>query len=152
MGGAGHITVAAPKGIKMDIARKVEAADAYIDLDRANADEQWAQIKKDNPCKLDLWCMSTSQTNPQTVSTLSSSALVLRRSQTTLSTTSPEVGLSSFTVFTPTTPVSLGHPPRSSLTRSSEWNTTALLRTTLTIQHHWFFLPDLLFPTRHRSP
>lgn len=64
MGGAGHITVAAPKGIKMDIARKVEAADAYIDLDRANADEQWAQIKKDNPCKLDLWCMSTSQTNP----------------------------------------------------------------------------------------
>lgn len=39
-------------GIKMDIARKVNAADAYIDLDRANAKEQWAQIKKDNPCEL----------------------------------------------------------------------------------------------------
>lgn len=50
MGGAGHITIAANKGIKMDIARKVEAADAYIDLDRQNAKEQWAQIKKDNPC------------------------------------------------------------------------------------------------------
>jgi len=34
----------------MDIARKVEAADAYIDLERENADAQWAQIKKDNPC------------------------------------------------------------------------------------------------------
>lgn len=51
MGGAGHITIAANKGIKMDIARKVEAADSYIDLDRQNAKEQWAQIKTDNPCK-----------------------------------------------------------------------------------------------------
>ena len=50
IGGAGHITIAANKGIKMDIARKVEAADAYIDLERENADAQWAQIKKDNPC------------------------------------------------------------------------------------------------------
>lgn len=52
MGGAGHITIAANKGIKMDIARKVEAADAYIDLERENADAQWAQIKKDNPREL----------------------------------------------------------------------------------------------------
>ena len=49
MGGAGHITIAANKGIKMDIARKVEAADAYIDLDRQNAKAQWEQIKQDNP-------------------------------------------------------------------------------------------------------
>ncbi|KAK1927543.1 chaperonin 10-like protein [Papiliotrema laurentii] len=54
MGGAGHITIAANKGIKMDIARKVEAADAYIDLDRQNAKEQWAQIKKDNPYGFDV--------------------------------------------------------------------------------------------------
>ncbi|KIR28070.1 hypothetical protein I307_02634 [Cryptococcus deuterogattii 99/473] len=36
MGGASHITIAANAGIKMDIARKVEAADEYIDLDRSN--------------------------------------------------------------------------------------------------------------------
>jgi len=54
MGGAGHITIAANKGIKMDIARKVEAGDAYIDLDRANAADQWAQIKKDNPYGFDV--------------------------------------------------------------------------------------------------
>jgi hypothetical protein len=56
MGGAGHITIAANKGVKMDLARTVDAADAYIDLERANADEQWAQIKKDNPCER-IWAM-----------------------------------------------------------------------------------------------
>jgi D-arabinitol dehydrogenase (NADP+) len=42
-------------GLKMDIARQVEAGDAYIDLDRANAADQWAQIKKENPRKYRLF-------------------------------------------------------------------------------------------------
>ncbi|WWC60306.1 chlorophyll synthesis pathway protein BchC [Kwoniella dejecticola CBS 10117] len=54
LGGAAHITIAANKGIKMDIARKVDAADAYIDLDRKDAASQWAQIKKDNPYGFDV--------------------------------------------------------------------------------------------------
>jgi len=54
MGGAGHITIAANKGIKLDIARQIEAADAYIDLDRNDAKAQWAQIKKDNPYGFDV--------------------------------------------------------------------------------------------------
>jgi len=120
MGGAGHITIAANKGIKMDIARKVEAADAYIDLDRANADEQWAQIKKDNPCKFEANHISRLSSNVQTASMLLSSAPVLRRSPTTLSTTSPEAVRSLSTVSTPTTRESLGRPPRSSSMRSSE--------------------------------
>lgn len=33
----------------MDIARKLEAADDYIDLNRQDAAAQWEQIKKDNP-------------------------------------------------------------------------------------------------------
>jgi D-arabinitol dehydrogenase (NADP+) len=41
----------------MDIARQVEAGDAYIDLDRANAADQWAQIKKENPRK--YWLSSS---------------------------------------------------------------------------------------------
>ena len=39
----------------MDIARQVDAADAYIDLDRQNAKEQWAQIKKENPRESEPW-------------------------------------------------------------------------------------------------
>ena len=37
-------------GLKMDVARQVEAADTYIDLDRKDAKAQWAKIKEDNPC------------------------------------------------------------------------------------------------------
>jgi D-arabinitol dehydrogenase (NADP+) len=40
----------------MDIARRINAADAYIDLDRANADEQWDRIKAENPCECVLPC------------------------------------------------------------------------------------------------
>lgn len=54
MGGAGHITIAANKGLKMDVARQVEAADTYIDLDRKDAKAQWAKIKEDNPYGFDL--------------------------------------------------------------------------------------------------
>lgn len=37
----------------MDIARKVQAADHYIDLerDRDAAKKQWDQLKIDNPCE-----------------------------------------------------------------------------------------------------
>lgn len=47
------MTIAANKGIKMDIARKVQAADHYLDLerDRDEAKKQWDQLKADNPCK-----------------------------------------------------------------------------------------------------
>lgn len=56
LGGASHITIAANKGIKMDIARKVEAADTYLDLerDREAAKKQWAQLKEDNPYGFDV--------------------------------------------------------------------------------------------------
>ncbi|CAK9781266.1 unnamed protein product [Cutaneotrichosporon oleaginosum] len=54
LGGASKVTIAANKGIKMDLARKIGAADEYIDLDRENADAQWEQIKKDNPYGFDV--------------------------------------------------------------------------------------------------
>lgn len=57
MGGASHITIAANTGIKMDIARKVEAADEYIDLDRSNPGPQWAKLKEDNPCTYFLYSL-----------------------------------------------------------------------------------------------
>ncbi|OXG58676.1 hypothetical protein C345_05640 [Cryptococcus neoformans A2-102-5] len=59
MGGASHITIAANAGIKMDIARKVEAADEYIDLDRSNPGPQWAKLKEDNPYGFDVVAEAT---------------------------------------------------------------------------------------------
>ena len=42
-----------------DIARKVDAADVYIDLDRKDAKKQWDQIKVDYPYGFDAVCECT---------------------------------------------------------------------------------------------
>jgi len=54
LNGAAKVTLAANKGMKMDIARKINAADEYIELDRKDAKAQWAQLKKDNPYGFDI--------------------------------------------------------------------------------------------------
>ncbi|KAG1759172.1 chaperonin 10-like protein, partial [Suillus occidentalis] len=49
LNGASRVVIAANKGIKMDIARQLEAGDEYIELDRQNPDAQWQKLKDDNP-------------------------------------------------------------------------------------------------------
>jgi D-arabinitol dehydrogenase (NADP+) len=46
MNGAAKVVLAANKGMKMDLARQLDAADVYIDLDRHNPAAQWEQLKK----------------------------------------------------------------------------------------------------------
>jgi len=54
LNGAAKVVLAANKGTKMDLARKLNAADVYIDLDRQNPGPQWEQIKKDHPYGFDV--------------------------------------------------------------------------------------------------
>jgi D-arabinitol dehydrogenase (NADP+) len=54
LNGAQRVVLAANKGLKMDIAKKIQAADEYIELDRQDAKAQWVQIKKDNPYGFDV--------------------------------------------------------------------------------------------------
>jgi D-arabinitol dehydrogenase (NADP+) len=54
LNGASKVTLAANKGIKMDLAKKLDAADEYIELDRQNPDAQWAKLKRDNPYGFDV--------------------------------------------------------------------------------------------------
>ncbi|KAF8434540.1 chaperonin 10-like protein [Boletus edulis BED1] len=54
LNGASRVVIAANKGIKMDIAKQLEAADEYIELDRQNPDPQWAKLKADNPYGFDI--------------------------------------------------------------------------------------------------
>lgn len=51
LNGAAKMTVAANAGMKMDIARQVDAADVYVDLprDKAEAKKAWDQLLLDNP-------------------------------------------------------------------------------------------------------
>ena len=54
LNGAHRVVVAANKGIKMDVAKQLDAGHEYVELDRANPEVQWAQLKKDNPYGFDV--------------------------------------------------------------------------------------------------
>jgi D-arabinitol dehydrogenase (NADP+) len=52
--GCSHITLAAPGGPKMDIARQLSVADSYIELSRTDPAPQYAQLKHDNTHGFDI--------------------------------------------------------------------------------------------------
>ncbi|CAD6571588.1 MAG: hypothetical protein CYPHOPRED_004489 [Cyphobasidiales sp. Tagirdzhanova-0007] len=54
LNGASRVVLAANRGKKMTIARSINAADEYLELDRQAPAEQWAQLKKDNPYGFDV--------------------------------------------------------------------------------------------------
>ncbi|KAF9226316.1 GroES-like protein [Gyrodon lividus] len=54
LNGASKVVIAANKGIKMDIAKQLEAGDEYIELDRQNPEPQWEKLKADNPYGFDV--------------------------------------------------------------------------------------------------
>jgi len=54
LNGASKVVIAANKGIKMDIAKDLEAADVYIELDRQNPKAQWDKLKEDHPFGFDV--------------------------------------------------------------------------------------------------
>jgi len=54
LNGASKVVIAANKGIKMDIAKDIEAADVYIELDRQNPKPQWEKLKQDHPFGFDI--------------------------------------------------------------------------------------------------
>ena len=52
--GCSQVTIAAPGGLKMDLAKQLEAADHYVELSRSNAAPQLEQIKQDHPHGFDI--------------------------------------------------------------------------------------------------
>ncbi|KAJ3492222.1 hypothetical protein NLI96_g100 [Meripilus lineatus] len=54
LNGAHKVVIAANKGIKMDIAKKLNAGDEYIELDRNNPAPQWDKLQDDNPYGFDV--------------------------------------------------------------------------------------------------
>ena len=52
--GGCHVVVAAPGGLKMDLAQNLGAGDVYVPLSRQDSGPQFAQIKKDNPYGFDI--------------------------------------------------------------------------------------------------
>ncbi|KAI8986723.1 NADP+-dependent D-mannitol dehydrogenase [Trametes punicea] len=54
LNGATRVVVAANKGIKMDIAKQLETADEYVELDREDSSAQWEVLKRNNPYGFDV--------------------------------------------------------------------------------------------------
>lgn len=52
--GGCHVVVAAPEGLKMDLAKKLGAGDVYVPLSRKDSSAQFEQIKKENPYGFDI--------------------------------------------------------------------------------------------------
>jgi D-arabinitol dehydrogenase (NADP+) len=52
--GGCKVTIAAPAGLKVDLARKLDAADHFIELSRSDPQAQFDQLKKDNPYGFDI--------------------------------------------------------------------------------------------------
>lgn len=54
LNGAARVVIAANKGIKTEIAKKLGAADVYVELDRQNPGLQWEKLKEENPYGFDV--------------------------------------------------------------------------------------------------
>lgn len=52
--GGCRVTIAAPGGLKMDLAKSLDAADEYIELSRSEPGPQFEALKKDNPYGFDV--------------------------------------------------------------------------------------------------
>jgi len=52
--GGCKVTIAAPGGLKMDLAKSLEAGDHYVELSRSDPQAQFNQLKQDNPHGFDV--------------------------------------------------------------------------------------------------
>lgn len=52
--GGCSVTIAAPEGLKMELAKKLDAADHYVELSRSNPEVQFEKLKKDHPYGFDI--------------------------------------------------------------------------------------------------
>jgi D-arabinitol dehydrogenase (NADP+) len=54
LNGASRIVVAARKGVKMDVAKRLDVADEYLEVDRVHPEEDWKGLKERNPLGFDV--------------------------------------------------------------------------------------------------
>lgn len=57
--GGCQVTIAAPGGLKMDLAKSLGAADTYVELSRSDPSAQFEQLKEDNPYGFDIGELGT---------------------------------------------------------------------------------------------
>jgi len=54
LNGGCHVVIAAPEGLKMNLAKSLEAADEYVELSRKDPGPQFEKLKSENPYGFDI--------------------------------------------------------------------------------------------------
>jgi len=54
LNGGCHVVIAAPEGLKMNLAKSLDAADEYVELSRKNPEAQFEKLKAENPYGFDI--------------------------------------------------------------------------------------------------
>jgi D-arabinitol dehydrogenase (NADP+) len=54
LNGGCHVVVAAPEGLKMNLAKSLDAADEYVELSRKDPGPQFEKLKRENPYGFDI--------------------------------------------------------------------------------------------------
>ena len=52
--GGCHVVIAAPEGLKMNLAKSLDAADEYVELSRKDPAPQFEKLKSENPYGFDI--------------------------------------------------------------------------------------------------
>jgi D-arabinitol dehydrogenase (NADP+) len=52
--GGSHVVIAAPEGLKMNLAKSLDAADEYVELSRKDPAPQFEKLKSENPYGFDI--------------------------------------------------------------------------------------------------
>jgi D-arabinitol dehydrogenase (NADP+) len=54
LNGGCHVVIAAPEGLKMDLAKSLDAGDVYVELSRKDPSAQFEKLKAENPYGFDI--------------------------------------------------------------------------------------------------
>ena len=54
MNGGCHVVIAAPEGLKMELAKSLDAGDVYVELSRKDPSAQFEKLKAENPYGFDI--------------------------------------------------------------------------------------------------
>lgn len=54
LNGCSQVTLAAPAGLKLDLAKQLGVADRYVELSRTDLSPQFEQIRRENPHGFDI--------------------------------------------------------------------------------------------------
>ena len=143
LNGGCHVVIAAPEGLKMNLAKSLDAADEYVELSRKDPAPQFEKLKSENPYGFDIVVEATGS-----VKILEDSIHYVRRGGKLV-----VYGVYGSKDRVSWPPVKIcEHIPRRPSCCSSLINLLLSLRSWRRNHHHWLLQRNLQIPRHNRLP